>query len=234
MHDSVPLPFPVPKALAEMPRGKVVVIAPHPDDEAIGCGGAAILHRLAGDPVRVLVITDGRAGDCNNKWPQNEYVAMRRRESIEAGKVTGISDYTFLDFPDSCVITENDMNFVSLRILEWLRLDPPDIVYAPWVGEGNNDHAAVGEMSRLALRSMNFRGICYGYEVYCPAPVDVVLDITTVAGRKRLALQQFSSQLENTPLDHLIFGLNAARSLFLPKGSRYGEGFVTWAPAGQL
>ncbi|MFN0207250.1 MAG: PIG-L deacetylase family protein [Planctomycetota bacterium] len=234
MHEPVPLPFPTPKALEKTPRGKVVVIAPHPDDEAIGCGGAAILHRLAGDPVRVLVITDGRAGDCNHRWQPSEYVAMRRRESVEAGKVMGVLDYTFWDFPDSCVITENDMNFISARILEWLKLDPPDIVYAPWVGEGNTDHAAVGEMTRMALRALDFRGICYGYEVYCPAPVDVVLDITAVADCKRSALQQFPSQLESTPLDHLIFGLNAARSLFLPKGSRYGEGYVTWTAASQL
>lgn len=228
MTQTVPLPFPVPAALASVPRGRVAVIAPHPDDEAIGCGGAVIQHRRAGDAVRVLVVTDGRAGNIKKELAQNEYVEMRRRESLASGAVLGGLDFTFWDFPDSCVITENDMNHVTERMVEWLRADPPEIVYSPWIGEGNNDHAAVGQMARRALEKIQFGGVCYGYEVYCPAPVDVVLDITREADVKRAALQQFPSQLAETPLDHLIFGLNAARSLFLPKGARYGEGFVTW------
>jgi LmbE family N-acetylglucosaminyl deacetylase len=228
MNESVPLPFPAPAALATVPRGKVAVFAPHPDDEAIGCGGALVRHRRQGDPVRVLVVTDGRAGNIKKELAQPDYVALRRRESQAAGAVLGGLDFTFWDFPDSCVITEGDLKYISELATEWLRKDPPDVVYAPWIGEGNTDHAAVGVVARRALAATGFRGVCYGYEVYCPAPVDVVLDITDVAEVKRAALQKFPSQLECTPLDHLIFGLNAARSLFLPKGARYGEGFTTW------
>lgn len=222
-------PFPVPGAHASPPRGKVAIIAPHPDDEAIGCGGAYLKHRDAGDPVRVLVITDGRAGNITKKTPEGEYVALRRRESLNAAKILGDGDYTFWDYPDSCVITENAVAEIAERILQWLKADMPDIVYIPWIGEGNTDHAAVGEMARRALVAAGFRGVCLGYEIYCPAPIDAVLDITDVADRKRAAIACFSSQLESTPIDHLIFGLNAARSLFLPKGARYGEGFVVWS-----
>ncbi|MBI3819636.1 MAG: PIG-L family deacetylase [Planctomycetes bacterium] len=224
----VKIPFPLPGAHAAPPRGKVAIVAPHPDDEAIGCGGAYLKHRDAGDPVRVLVVTDGRAGNVTKQLSQEEYTAARRRESLEAARILGGADYTFLDFPDSCEITENALAEVAEKIAGWLRADMPDIIYIPWIGEGNSDHAAVGEASRRALLAAGFRGVALGYEIYCPAPIDAVLDITDVADRKREAIECFESQLDSTPIEHLIFGLNAARALYLPKGARYGEGFVVW------
>jgi N-acetylglucosamine malate deacetylase 1 len=224
---SVPLPFPLPKTVAAPPRGKVAIIAPHPDDEVVGCGGSLVFHREAGDPVRVLVVTDGRAGNVGKRLDAAEYAELRRRECAEAARVLGGYSHTFWDYPDSCEVTEEALNEVAGRIADWLRADLPDVVYAPWPGECNTDHAAISESTRRALKSVGFRGVCLGYEVYNPAPIDVLLDISRVAEKKRAAIRCFASQLADTPIDHIIFGIHASRSLLLPKGARYGEGFFT-------
>lgn len=224
---AAPFPFPVPRAVAAPPRGKVAVFAPHPDDEVIGCGGALALHRAAGDPARVLVVTDGRAGNVGLRVPERDYVAARRRECEAAAAALGGYALTFWDFPDSCAITEEAIEEVARRALAWLREDPPEVAYVPWPGEGNTDHAAVGEAARRALARAGFAGVALGYEVYTPAPVDRVLDITPVAERKRAAIACLQSQLSDTAIEHVIFGLHAQRSLFLPKGARYGEGYLT-------
>ena len=52
-----------PTLLAAPPRGSVLVLAPHADDESLGCGGAIVLHHRQGDRVKVVFATDGAAGD---------------------------------------------------------------------------------------------------------------------------------------------------------------------------
>lgn len=227
--EPVPIPFPTPAARAAPPRGRVAVVAPHPDDEVVGVGGTIALHRRAGDPVRVLVVTDGRAGNVSKRESQEQYVARRRAESRAAAAILGGYDLTFWDYPDNRVITPADVAGAAVRIEEWLRQDIPDVVYTPWAGESNADHRAVGLATIRALRAMAFSGTCYGYEVYCPSPADVVVDITPVESVKRAAIACFVSQLAETAIDHIAFGFHAARSLFLPKGARYGEGLLTVA-----
>jgi len=205
----------------------VAVFAPHPDDEVVGPGGAIAIHRTLGDPVRALVVTDGRAGDPSRAADPAAYVETRRRESRAAAERIGGVDLTFWDYPDNCVITESDLAGATERAIEWLKLDRPDVVYQPWIGESHADHAAVAEIARRALDAVGFRGPRLGYEVWNPGPADLVLDITRVAERKRAALLCFASQLEHTAFDHFILGLNAQRALFAPKGARFAEAFTT-------
>lgn len=223
----VPIPFPTPRAVSGPPRGRVAVIAPHPDDEVIGPGGAVAMHRSLGDPVRALVVTDGGGGNVGGNLDRGAYVSLRRDESRAAAKKVGGMDLTFWDYPDSCVITESDLAGAAARAAEWLAVDRPDVVYQPWPGESHTDHAAVAEIARRALDAIGFRGPRLGYEVWNPGPADVVLDITPVVEQKRAALLCFASQLELTAFDHFILGLNAQRALFAPKGGRYAEAFTT-------
>lgn len=224
--ESFPAQLPVPDALARPPRGKVAVLAPHPDDEVVGPGGCVAIHRALGDPVRALIVTDGRAGNVGGgDW--REHVAVRRAESRAAAELLGGYPITFWDFPDNCVITEEAVAEVTHRAVEWFRADPPDIVYAPAPMDAHSDHAAIAEIARRALAQIGFTGIHYGYEVWGMAPVDTVVAIDDVAERKLAAMRCFPSQLAYTSFDHFVMGMNAARALFLPKGGRYAEGFVT-------
>src|SRR5215813_11785029 len=73
---------------------KVLVVAPHPDDEVLGCGGVMARHAAAGDEVHVIVVTRGHA----DLFPP-ESVDRVRAELREAHAILGVTSVTNLDFP---------------------------------------------------------------------------------------------------------------------------------------
>src|SRR5262249_23090566 len=97
---------PVPASCAAPPRGRVLCFAPHPDDEVIGPGGALARHRMQGDPVRVVIATDGVAGDPEGRFDKAHYASRRRQESARGLAVLQVADVAFWGFLDSAVITE--------------------------------------------------------------------------------------------------------------------------------
>ena len=60
---------------------RVLVLAPHPDDETFGCGGSLALHAEAGDPVKVVFLTNGAAGEASGKTDKGQYVKLRQNEA---------------------------------------------------------------------------------------------------------------------------------------------------------
>ena len=75
--------FPPLKDLGSIPSGAVLVFAPHPDDEVIGCGGLMAFHRERGDRVVVVHMTGGEQGDPGGR-EEGDLVAVRREESRRA------------------------------------------------------------------------------------------------------------------------------------------------------
>src|ERR1700730_8035165 len=77
---------------------RAVVFSPHPDDESLGCGGTILKKKQAGATVQPVHVSDG--GGSSPLIPRDERTAMRRQESRSAGRVLGVDDICFLDFPD--------------------------------------------------------------------------------------------------------------------------------------
>ena len=218
---------PQPEIWRTPPRGNVVCFAPHPDDEAAGPGGALCLHRLQGDRVRVVLATDGAAGDPEGRYPKAAYPEMRRHETRAGMRVLGIeaADIVFWGFLDSCVITEGDLDHVSQLVAQQVKESQADVVYLPWEGEGNSDHRALYCGVVRGLRRMGFPGLALGYEIWNAMVPDVVLDITAVAARKREAMLCYPTQLAYVEYLHPIFGLNAHRSMLFNQGRGFGEAY---------
>src|SRR5215203_5449897 len=76
----------------------VLVLAPHPDDEAIGCGGTLIRHAKQGDRVTAVFLTSGELG-LKHLAPDLAW-SIREREAQEAARVLGLADLRFLRCPD--------------------------------------------------------------------------------------------------------------------------------------
>jgi LmbE family N-acetylglucosaminyl deacetylase len=227
MHSSTRLPRPkLPETWTAPPKGSVLVLAPHPDDETCGAGGALALHRRQGDRVKVLFLTDGMNGDPEQRHgTKTELAALRRTEAGEAAKRLGGLAVEFFGLPDDFEVTEEDLAAVGSRIAAALSAERPHVVYVPWEGESHSDH----RNTRLALDRALERAAkppwVLEYEVWSPLPADVVLDITDVVPDKRAALEAHASQMGYSDYRHHMLGLNAHRSIYLPRGRTHGEAF---------
>ena len=219
-------PPPSPRLVTKPPRGRVLVLAPHPDDEAAGPGGTLALHRRQGDPVRVVVVTDGRNGDAEHRHEPMAYAALRADESRRGLAELGIDDVVFWGLPDGHVPSDADLAAAMARALAEFASFRPDVVYLPWQREGHPDHHAVHRLGMQALAAGSFRGLCLGYEIWNALVPDVVVDIGPVIERKAAAMRAHASQLELVRFDRSLLGLAEYRSLVHLQGKGHGEAFV--------
>jgi LmbE family N-acetylglucosaminyl deacetylase len=135
---------------------RIVVVAPHPDDEVIGCGGMLAAAAERGNSVALIAVTDGEA--CYPPTPgctRQQLAAMRRAESMEALQRLGVVpvSVTRLGLPDGAVPEHMHVLVQHLRRL----LRPDDIVISTWRHDGHVDHDAVGAATAAAADSRGAR-----------------------------------------------------------------------------
>lgn len=127
-------------------NGCILLLAPHPDDEVIGCGG--LLTRLVkqGKDVRVVVLSNGAEShhECCDT-PKEEIVVARRGLTFEAVKVIGLplNKVYSLNFPDGSI---NARHAETERLKALIAEIKPDVILVPHSGEGWNDHLATREI----------------------------------------------------------------------------------------
>src|SRR3954467_1287904 len=156
----------------------VLVLAPHPDDEAIGCGGALCLHADTGDRITVVFLTSGELG--LKDLPRDQAWKIREAEARAAGKILGVQELVFLHYPDSQLAT------VVSELIPVLQGAKPELVYMPHAHEWHPDHKATVAIARQLKLSAEFRA----YEIWTPLQqVDEALDITAVWERKLAAVR---------------------------------------------
>ena len=203
------------------PAGPVLVLAPHPDDEAIGCGGMLIRHAGQGDRVRVVFVTDGAAGDPLGYYAGLDYKGLRRQEAKRAAEALGVEELLFLDYPDGRLV---EIQGLAEHLRRLVVADPPSVIYSPSVGEVHPDHWAVAVALEQALRGAQTSATVYHYEIWAAIEPTHLIDITAVWNQKRSAVKQYQSQLRYNDYLHIIGGLNAHRSIYLT-AARYVEAF---------
>lgn len=198
----------------------IMVLAPHPDDDALGCGGAIRKHVLAGDQVQVVYVTSGELG-CPGQDPMTT-IRMREAEAGVCSQVLQTQRVDFLRFPDGELQRIPDLKSFLATFIEKAM---PDLIYAPHPGEEHPDHAVVGAIaadfgSRLADVRL--------YEVWTPVQkVDYCIDITALATTKRNAIRAYASQVARNGFDEAMLALNHYRGMMHgPEGPvMYAEAF---------
>lgn len=211
-----------PEIWSSPPRGRVLVLAPHPDDETIGCGGVLTLHRKQGDPVRVVFLTDGGAGDPAGHYPAERYVALRQTEARRAGRVLGVTDLEFWAYPDGKLGTVAEL---GERLEAAVATFAPDIVYYPSSRELHPDHWSAGAQVEALHRAGRLPAPAYAYEIWAALEPTHVIDVSAAVETKLAALAEYPSQLRYNDYRPKMLGLNAYRTLTLPPGARYAEAF---------
>ncbi len=125
---------------------KILVIAPHPDDEVLGCGGTIAKHVKNEDEVFVAIVTKG----CEPIFSLDS-VEQVRTECREANKYLGVKSTIFMDFPATMIesIPRYEFNGAFIKLIKDIK---PDIVYLPHRGDMQIDHKMVVDAAMVALR----------------------------------------------------------------------------------
>jgi N-acetylglucosamine malate deacetylase 1 len=200
----------------------VLVIAPHPDDECIGCGGAVCRHVQRNDAVHAVFLSSGELG--LKQLPREEACAIREAEAKAAGKVLVLSSMEFLRCPDWTM--GEDVEEVSRRLAPILARTAPGLLYLPHPGEWHPDHKAAVAATRSAVRLSGIpKPELRAYEVWTPmAEYQHVEDISDVMPAKLRALRKHRSQISQWDYVRAIRGLNEYRGVMAGR-CRYAEVF---------
>ena len=150
---------------------RAVVVAPHPDDESIGCGGLLALLAGCGARVHVIVATDGGASHPNSRlWRRQRLARVRRSETTDAVQRLGISarQVTFLDLRDGDLPTRGSEGWCSARarLHKRLKAERPDLLLLPWRRDPHADHRAVSAMALECLGQLVPRPRVLEYPVW--------------------------------------------------------------------
>lgn len=222
-----------PPELAPVPAaGSVLVLAPHPDDEVVGCGGTLCLHSQAGAKVTVAYMTDGRLGSLRLQGDaltgsqrtafQEELVKTRKAEAAAAGRLLGTGELVFLDFPEGELRRCRE---TVRRMADLLVATRPDVVYVPFPTDRHPDHVETARIFGAAVGEAPDGCQVYAYEVWSPLYPNCMVDISDVVEMKRRAMVQFATQVADNDFIHSTLGLNAYRAAFHLRSRGYAEAF---------
>ena len=135
---------------------RLVVVAPHPDDEVLACGGLIALHARRGGTVAIVAVTDGEASHLgDSRWLPARLGAERRSERARGLARLGLDPgaVTRLALPDSGVAAQRDSLAHALRAM----LRPTDCVVATWRLDGHPDHEASGAAAAQVCTELGCR-----------------------------------------------------------------------------
>lgn len=195
-------------------EGSVLVIAPHPDDETIGCGGVMASLCAQGRKVNVIIVTDGSSSTKSSVITPEELAAIRRQESLNALKVLGLSQENvyFLSYPDNQIA--NNMLAISQSIGAHIAQISPDVIFIPHDFDEHPDHRAVaniveglqyreGLKARVLQYPVWYKTLSWPYGILRCLVTPAIyhrckfLRLGSLLEKKEEALLQYRSQFEN-------------------------------------
>ena len=128
---------------------RVLVIAAHPDDEALGCGGTLARHAMRGDTVDILFVADG----VSSRGADDAALRRRRDAAQRAAKCMGVNAPRFLEFPDNRLDSVPLLD-IAQALEKVLGETGPAVVYTHHGGDLNVDHRVVHQAVMTALRPL--------------------------------------------------------------------------------
>lgn len=210
----------------------VLVFAPHPDDDIIGCGGSIAKHCQRGNQLTIAYLTSGNAGSIS--YTANELGEVRELEAQKAANLLGVNDLVYLRIPDGSIAYSLDNLKLIIKVI---RSRKPDIVYTPHSREAVNDHSITFQLVREACSKASGPwfadcqdtpwtcNIILAYEVWTPLQdVSYAEDITEFMELKVNALKYHESQLKSIKYDEAVTGINRYRGILTGRG-QYCEAF---------
>ncbi len=224
---------------------RILVVTAHPDDVDFGAAGSVAVWTSRGIEVSYCIATDGDAGGSDHSITRAEMAAIRREEQLLAARAVGVTDVTFLGFPDGRVTPSLELRAAISRVIRIVRpgrvvTQSPDRNWAR-IYASHPDHLATGEAAACAVYPDARNPFAFpelleeGLEPHTVPELwlmttersNRVVDATDVYERKLAALKSHASQVgDGEHLDELLRGWMGGTALAagLPEG-RLAEAF---------
>ena len=216
---------------------KILVVAAHPDDEILGCGGTMAIHADRGDEVYVVFMTDG-VSSRGSKDSLLENINQRKLSAMKACKEVGAQEPKFLSFPDnqmdSCSLLEITQGLENI-----INKIKPEVIYTHHDKDLNVDHRLTHQAVMTACRPHpnNFISEIYSFEVLSSTGwnstsveniflPNVFIDLTKAWERKMRALSFYNYELKSYPHARSYKGVKSL-AVFrgISVGLEYAEAF---------
>ncbi|MCT4558965.1 MAG: PIG-L family deacetylase [Pelagimonas sp.] len=213
----------------------LAVIAPHPDDEALGAGGLIAVARGQATGVTIHMLTRGTQGAQALRDPglcaedraqlETQTEQTRARELAQALEVLDAGLHQ-MDGTDGALV--GDVARLAQALVARWQAGQPDLIAVPFPTDRHRDHAAAARVLAVALRGMDWprppRILCY--ETWSPAPVNRALPLDPqVAQKKWAALACHVSQVATTDYVSAAQALTRYRAISLQQATEHAEGF---------
>ena len=203
---------------------RILVLAPHPDDEAIGCGGTLLHHARQRDQVHVVFLTSGEKGGHGRS--EAETIRVREAEARAAAKILGVRKIEFWHLPDGAVRpTLVAVDRVRIKLNQF----KPDKIYVTHDREMHPDHRGAARLLRRAFAGgSGKRPEVLGYEVWTPIQkLSEIVDISPFMNKKLRAVKTYRSQCAVVGFVEAVRGLNRYRGeMHSWPGGDYAEVFT--------
>jgi len=200
--------------VSEKMKERIVVFAPHPDDEVLGCGGTIVKRIKEGYDVYIVFMTDG--GSSHSKCP-TELKAVRQQEAKDAARILGVDQKNLFFLNAQVGDLGKRKNETMKKICSILTQLAPVQVYYPDVTDVRRDHRATNNIVESSIRRLSYRPITYEYVIWdvfdklkrvslplriwlyirtkpCKSHRLMRVDISQFLLLKRKALEQYKSQ----------------------------------------
>jgi LmbE family N-acetylglucosaminyl deacetylase len=191
---------------------RLLVLCPHPDDEAIGCGGTLRRHIVQGDTVHAVFLTSGEQG--GHGTSPEATARFREQEARDAAAILGIARVEFWREPDGALRARPELaQRLRLKLQTWR----PRLVFVPHDYEDHSDHRAAARLIRRVLASPSFAGrkpTVWMFEIWTPLrAMDQIIDISPYIDVKMAAVRAHKSQCAVMCFDEASLGLSRYRAV---------------------
>lgn len=200
---------------------KILVVAAHPDDEVLGCGGSIARHITLGDVVHVMILAEGiTARDVQrDRAIRNDELDDLSKRTLHAHAILGTTQVTTYELPDNRMDSLDRLDIVKL-VEQKIREFKPDTVYTHHAGDVNVDHRYVHEavvtacrpLPGFSVRQLLFFEIASSTEWQVPGAAPLFMptwfiQISDQLDKKMQALAAYGSEMRQFPHPRSLEGL---------------------------
>jgi LmbE family N-acetylglucosaminyl deacetylase len=205
----------------------VMVIAAHPDDEVLGCGGVIARHSAEGATVYILFVADGEGARNANE----SKITAREEMACRAAEILGTQRPVFLRLPDNRLDSITFLDIVQ-KIEHEVKAVSPKVVYTHAGGDMNVDHRIVHQAVRTALRPMSSNSVQRLLAFEVPSATEwggcgfgprfnpsVAIDVSAYSEQKSAALRAYDAEIHPMPHPRSYEAITSAMTV---RGAAFG------------